>query len=102
MGRRSGIFRDVAALSAGADRSSQDLGLLWSFAINGSVFEDGSREGACHPAAAVLATVMAFAEGREWRTIDRAIVAGYDVMVRLARCGNGSASKEKSSVFDWD
>jgi 2-methylcitrate dehydratase PrpD len=87
VGCRSGFFRDVAALSTGV-RSPQDLGLLWSFAINGSVFEDGSREGACHPAAAVLATVMAFAEGREWRTIDRAIVAGYDVMVRLARCGN--------------
>ncbi|NWG02623.1 MAG: MmgE/PrpD family protein [Syntrophaceae bacterium] len=65
-----------------------DAGMLWAFAINASVFEDGSREGACHPAAAVLPTVMALSEKKSWETIDQAVMAGYDVMVRLARSGN--------------
>jgi 2-methylcitrate dehydratase PrpD len=65
-----------------------DAGMLWAFAINASVFEDGSREGACHPAAAVISTVIALSEGKTWETIDKAVIAGYDVMVRLARGGN--------------
>jgi 2-methylcitrate dehydratase PrpD len=62
--------------------------MLWAFAINGSVFEDGSREGACHPAAVVIPTVIALSEGKDWEQVDRAIVAGYEVMVRLSRSGN--------------
>lgn len=65
-----------------------DAGMLWSFAIHASVYEDGSREGACHPAAAVVPAIVAFSEGKDWSTIDRAAIAGYDVMIRLARCGN--------------
>jgi 2-methylcitrate dehydratase PrpD len=65
-----------------------DAGMLWAFAINASVFEDGSREGACHPAAAVIPTIIAFCEGKSWDAIDKAAIAGYDVMVRLARSGN--------------
>ena len=65
-----------------------DGSMLWAFAINGSVFEDGSREGACHPAAVVIPTVIALSEGKDWEQVDRAIVAGYEVMVRLSRSGN--------------
>ncbi len=65
-----------------------DSAMLWAYAINASVFEDGSREGACHPAAVVIPTVVAFSQGKDWETIDRAVIAGYDVMVRLARGGN--------------
>ena len=86
VGCRSPEFRDLAGLSA--PPRAEELGALWAFAINGSVSEDGSREGACHPAAAVIPAVLIFARGRTWQEIDRAIVAGYDVMVRLARCGN--------------
>jgi len=62
--------------------------MLWAFSINASVFEDGSREGACHPAAAILPVILAFSRGESWDVIDKAVVAGYDVMVRLARSGN--------------
>ena len=90
IGCRSGEFRDLARLSsaAGAAKSPQELGMLWGFAINGSVFEDGSREGACHPAAAVVPAVLAFMGGASWDLADRAVIAGYDVMIRMARCGN--------------
>jgi 2-methylcitrate dehydratase PrpD len=65
-----------------------DAGMLWAFAINASVFEDGSREGACHPAAVVIPVITALSEGKSWDVIDKAVIAGYDVMVRLARGGN--------------
>ncbi|MBW1999126.1 MAG: MmgE/PrpD family protein [Deltaproteobacteria bacterium] len=69
-------------------RSMPDGALLWAYAINASVFEDGSREGACHPAAAVIPAVISLSSGANWEDIDRAVVAGYEVMVRMARGGN--------------
>ncbi len=65
-----------------------DAAMFWAFAINASVYEDGSREGACHPAAAVIPAVIALAKRSGWDVIDRAVMGGYDVMVRLARGGN--------------
>jgi 2-methylcitrate dehydratase PrpD len=65
-----------------------DAAMLWAFAINASVFEDGSREGACHPGAAVVPVIIALSTGVSWEQIDRAAMAGYDVMVRMARGGN--------------
>jgi 2-methylcitrate dehydratase PrpD len=70
-----------------------DAAMLWAFAIHASVFEDGSREGACHPAAAVVPVVIALSEGESWKTVDQALVAGYDVMVRVARSGNPAFTK---------
>jgi 2-methylcitrate dehydratase PrpD len=62
--------------------------MVWAFLINSSVFEDGSREGACHPAAVIIPTIIALGNGKDWERIDRAMVAGYDIMVQLARSGN--------------
>ncbi len=100
IGSRSKVFEDLTQLcpktskrgfwpASGPIRvNALDAGMLWAFAINASVFEDGSREGACHPAAAVISTVIALSEGKSWEVIDKAVIAGYDVMVRLARGGN--------------
>lgn len=100
IGFRSKVFQDLTQWcpkiskgdvwpASGPNRVNVlDAGMLWAFAINASVFEDGSREGACHPAAAVISTVIALSEGKTWETIDKAVIAGYDVMVRLARGGN--------------
>jgi 2-methylcitrate dehydratase PrpD len=100
LGCRSEVFADLATLcpkvkngyawpGSGMDRVSPlDAGMLWAFAIHASVFEDGSREGACHPAAAVIPTIIALSESKGWDLIDRSVFAGYDVMVRLARSGN--------------
>jgi 2-methylcitrate dehydratase PrpD len=65
-----------------------DAGMIWAFAINASVFEDGSREGACHPAAVVVPAIIAFGGNEKWDHLDRALLSGYEVMVRVARSGN--------------
>jgi len=100
IGCRQQTFQNLVALCArvrngcvwpgcGDERiTPADTGMVWAYAINGSVFDDGSREGACHPAAVVIPTVVALAEDRSWERVDSAVVAGYDVMVRLARGGN--------------
>ncbi len=83
------VNRGCAWPGSGPDRvDSIDAGMIWAFAINSSVFEDGSREGACHPAAVVMSTIIALSESRSWELIDNSAIAGYDVMVRLARSGN--------------
>jgi 2-methylcitrate dehydratase PrpD len=100
VGCRSSAFRDLADQcssiegggvwpGSGSERvGNADAAMLWAFAVNASVFEDGSREGACHPAAAVMPVVISSAGTSGWELIDRAVIAGYDVMVRLARGGN--------------
>ncbi len=100
IGCRSKVFQDLRQLcpkvsngcvwpASGPNRvSTLDAAMLWAFAIHASVFEDGSREGACHPAAAVMPVMIALSKGKSWETIDGAMIAGYDVMVRLARGGN--------------
>lgn len=100
VGCRGRAWADLARLccaAGGAGASHGDAGLgigpldsamLWSFAVNSSVFEDGSREGACHPAAVVVPVVAALSHGKDWPAIEHAAVAGYDVMVRAARAGN--------------
>jgi len=100
IGCRNEAFEDLAKLcprvkngcawpGSGPERVSPlDAGMLWAFSINASVFEDGSREGACHPAAVVIPPVIAISEGKSWDLIEKTVIAGYDVMVRLARSGN--------------
>ena len=100
IGCRSEVFEKLIHLSPqvregcafpgkGAGRISlPDGAMVWAFAVNASVFEDGSREGACHPAAAVLPVIIALSDEASWEKIDRSAVAGYDVMVRLCRGGN--------------
>lgn len=100
IGRRSKVFDDLTELcpklskgcgwpgSGNTKVHPLDAAMIWAFAIHASVFEDGSREGACHPAASVIPTIIALSDGKSWETIDQAAIAGYDVMVRLARSGN--------------
>jgi 2-methylcitrate dehydratase PrpD len=100
IGCRSKVFQDLTQFcptiprgsirpASGPNRvSALDASMLWAFAINASVFEDGSREGACHPASVVIPVIIALSEGKTWEAIDKAAIAGYDVMVRLARSGN--------------
>ena len=65
-----------------------DAAMVWASAVNASVFEDGSRDGACHPGAVVVPTIIALSKGVSWEQIDMATMAGYDIMVRMARGGN--------------
>ena len=100
IGCRGGAFEDLTELCAKVKKGCAwpgsgpyrlnpiDAGMIWAFAINASVFEDGSREGACHPAAAVIPTIIALSGGKSWELIEKSAIAGYDVMVRLASSGN--------------
>ena len=100
IGCRSRAFADLTKLCARVEKGCAwpgsgalrinpiDAGMIWAFAINASVFEDGSREGACHPAAGVIPTIIALSGGKSWDLIDKSAIAGYDIMVRLARSGN--------------
>lgn len=100
IGCRSKVFQDLTQScprvsrgcgwpASGSERINPlDAGMAWAFAINASVFEDGSREGACHPASVIIPTIIALSEGKSWGVIDKATIAGYDVIVRLARSGN--------------
>lgn len=104
-GCRGKVFDDLCRLSprvskgcilpgSGAKRVHFiDGGMLWAFAINASVFEDGSREGACHPGAVVIPTIIALSNEKDWKVIDRAAIAGYEVMVRLARSCNPKSTR---------
>ncbi len=87
IGRRSRLFPCLVPPPV-REPSAPEVAMLWSYCINRSVFEDGSREGACHPAAAVVPAVLALLSGADWKRLDRAMSAGYEVMVRLARAGN--------------
>jgi len=89
IGCRSAVFSDLAKSRGG---SSELMG--WAFAVNGSVSEDGSREGACHPAAAIVPVIMTYGAGKSLAVIERALVAGYDVMIRLARAGNPQLARQ--------
>lgn len=57
--------------------------------------DDGHRWGTCHPAVAIIpaALVMAEREGSDFTSLLRAIVVGYDVMLRAARAINPSHLK---------
>jgi len=100
IGSRLEMFQDFIKLcprtkegcpwpGSGSERLTPiDAGMVWAYAIHSSVFEDGSREGACHPAAAVMPAIIALSEGKDWQLIDKSAIAAYDVMVRLARSGN--------------
>lgn len=100
IGRRGRLFKDFLRICKNVSEGSglpgcgklrvvpPDASMIWAFAIHASVFEDGSREGACHPSAAVIPAVVTLSRGRDWEEIDRAIYAGYEVMIRISRSGN--------------
>ncbi len=100
IGSRGRVFEEMIRLGtrtkegcpwpgSGPERTRpEDAGMIWAFAVHAPVFDDGSREGACHPSAVVMPTVIALSRDKSWDLVDRAVIAGYDVMVRLARGGN--------------
>jgi len=100
IGRRGRLFEDLINLCPKTSKGvglpgcgklrmqPLDASMLWAFAIHASVFEDGSREGACHPASAIIPSILVLSEEKDWDKIDRAILAGYEVMILIARSGN--------------
>ena len=68
--------------------SALDAASLMAFLVNSSVYEDGSRTGACHPAAGVFSSLWALGGGHRLNRLLPAIAAGYEAMVDMAALGN--------------
>lgn len=76
----------------GTDRkfSPIDAGSIVAYQTNASVYEDGSRYGACHPAAGVFPALWAMGQKATLFELIQAMVGGYEAMVCIASLGNPS------------
>jgi len=74
----------------GTDRrfSPIDAGSIVAYQTNASVYEDGSRYGACHPAAGVFPALWAMGQESTLFDLIQALVGGYEGMVCIASLGN--------------
>jgi 2-methylcitrate dehydratase PrpD len=74
----------------GTDRkfSPIDAGSIVAYQTNASVYEDGSRYGACHPAAGVFPALWAMGQKSNLFELIQAMVGGYEAMVCIASLGN--------------
>ena len=67
-----------------------DAGSIVAYQTNSSVYEDGSRYGACHPAAGVFPALWALGQKASLFELIPAMVGGYEAMVCIASLGNPS------------
>ena len=67
-----------------------DAGSIVAYQTNASVYEDGSRYGACHPAAGVFPALWAMGQEATFFELIQAMVGGYEAMVCIASLGNPS------------
>jgi len=65
-----------------------DAGSIVAYQTNASVYEDGSRYGACHPAAGVFPALWAMGQKSTLFELTQAMVGGYEAMVCIASLGN--------------
>ena len=74
----------------GTDRkfSPIDAASIVAYQTNASVYEDGSRYGACHPAAGVFPALWAMGQKSTLFDLIQALVGGYEAMVCIASLGN--------------
>jgi len=67
-----------------------DAGSIVAYQTNASVYEDGSRYGACHPAAGVFPALWAMGQKATLFELIQAMVGGYEAMICIASLGNPS------------
>lgn len=74
----------------GTDRKTSpvDAGSIVAYQTNASVYEDGSRYGACHPAAGVFPALWALGQPATLSELIQAMAGGYEAMVCIASLGN--------------
>lgn len=79
-------------LSMNARKSSQTAALIMGMIAHGVELDDGHRHGTCHPAVAIMPAVLAEGERNNcsYDEIIKAIIIGYDCMLRTARAINPS------------
>jgi len=68
--------------------SQTDASAIVAYLVNSSVFEDGSRYGACHPAAGVFPVLWAMGQQANLFELIKAMAGGYEAMVVIASIGN--------------
>lgn len=78
--RRSSVIGSAVRLAA------PNAALVNGANTHGLDFDDGHTQGSAHPAGAIFPAVLAAAEkhGTDARAVTLAVVAGYDVMLRIA------------------
>lgn len=78
--------RAATVVGAEARLSAPNAALVNGANTHGLDFDDGTTQGSAHPSGAVFPAVLAAAEqhGSGPREVVAAVVAGYDVMVRIA------------------
>ncbi len=100
--------RPVATLIGTAQRASvQDAAFANGTAAHALDFDDGHREGSAHPGGVIFSTALAVAEaeGSDWLAFAEAVVAGYEVMLRIAAsihptsAGQGWHNSSVAGVF---
>jgi 2-methylcitrate dehydratase PrpD len=78
--------RVATVIGHGTLLSAPNAALVTGANVHGLDFDDGHTQGSAHPAGAIFSAVMAVAQQRHSsaREIVTAVVAGYDVMCRIA------------------
>lgn len=74
----------------------QDAAFTNGTATHSLDFDDGHREGSAHPGGVVISAALAVAEaqGSDWRAFSEAVVAGYEVMLRIAASMHPSSAMQ--------
>lgn len=84
---RSCSGKPIATVIADATKlSPPDAAFANGTAAHALDFDDGHREGSAHPGGVVFSAALATAEaeGSDWASFEEAVIAGYDVMLRIA------------------
>lgn len=79
-------------LGMNVKKSAQTAALVMGMISHGVELDDGHRHGTCHPAVAIIPAVLAEGERAEssFEEMLKAIIIGYDCMLRAARAINPS------------
>lgn len=97
----------ATVIGAGLKLSPPDAAFANGTAAHALDFDDGHREASAHPGGVVFSAALAVAESRgsNWEEFVEAVVAGYDVMLRIAAsmhpasAGRGWHNSSVAGVF---
>lgn len=88
-------IEEAVILGTGEKKSAQTAALIMGMISHGVELDDGHRHGTCHPSVAVIPAVLAEGEKEDstFEEMLKAIIVGYDCMLRTARAINPSHLK---------
>lgn len=83
---------EATVLGLNTKKSSQTAALIMGMISHGVELDDGHRHGTAHPAVAIIPATLAEAEKNNctYEELIKAIIIGYDCMLRVARSINPS------------